>query len=137
MIWENYLKENGIRITAGRISILNIIETSDKGLSAENIYNECKKQSNNLNLSTIYRTLDLLEEKDVIKKINIDGPSIYVLKKESHKHVLQCEVCHKCVEIPCPMEEIEEAIKAEVGFSLTKHKLELNGICDECKRNKK
>ena len=35
------------------------------------------------------------------------------------------------------MEEIEEAIKAEVGFSLTKHKLELNGICDECRRNKK
>ena len=71
---------------------------------------------------------------DVIKKINIDGAAIYVLKRESHKHILQCDVCRKCVEIPCPMEEIEEAIKAKVGFSLTKHKLELNGICDECKK---
>lgn len=82
MIWENYLKEKGIRITAGRISILNIISTSDKGLSAESIYTECKKQNNNLNLSTIYRTLEILEEKDVIKKINIDGPAIYVLKRK-------------------------------------------------------
>ena len=136
MTWEIYLKEKGIRITAGRISILNIIQTSDKGLSAESIYTECKKQNNNLNLSTIYRTLELLEEKDVIKKINIDGPAIYVLRRESHKHILQCDVCHKCVEIPCPMEEIEEAIKAKVGFSLTKHKLELNGICDDCKKFK-
>ncbi|WP_066892369.1 Fur family transcriptional regulator [Clostridium nigeriense] len=136
MIWENYLKENGIRVTAGRISILNIIEASDKGLSADSIYTECKKQENNLNLSTIYRTLELLEEKNVIKKINIDGPAIFVLKKENHKHILQCDVCHKSVEIPCPMEEIEEAIKAQVGFSLTKHKLELNGICDKCKKRK-
>ena len=136
MIWENYLKENGIRVTVGRISILNIIEASDKGLSADSIYTECKKQENNLNLSTIYRTLELLEEKNVIKKINIDGPAIFVLKKENHKHILQCDVCHKSVEIPCPMEEIEEAIKAQVGFSLTKHKLELNGICDKCKKEK-
>lgn len=135
MSWEIYFRENGIRVTAGRILILNIIEASEKGLSAENIYDECKKQNNNLNLSTVYRTLELLEEKDVIKKISIDGPSLYILKRENHKHVLECDVCHKCVEIPCPMEEIEEAIKAKVGFSLTQHKLELNGICDQCKKN--
>ncbi|TGY43740.1 transcriptional repressor [Clostridium sartagoforme] len=136
MSWEIYFRENGIRVTVGRISILNIIEASEKGLSAENIYDECKKQNNNLNLSTVYRTLELLEEKDVIKKISIDGPSLYILKRENHKHILECDVCHKCVEIPCPMEEIEEAIKAKVGFSLTQHKLELNGICDQCKKNK-
>ncbi|MBS4803969.1 MAG: transcriptional repressor [Clostridium sp.] len=136
MSWEIYFRENGIRVTAGRISILNIIEGSEKGLSAENIYDECKKKNNNLNLSTVYRTLELLEEKDVIKKISIDGPSLYILKREKHKHILECDVCHKCVEIPCPMEEIEEAIKAKVGFSLTQHKLELNGICDQCKKNK-
>lgn len=136
MIWENYLKENGIRVTQGRISILQIIESSDKGLSAESLYYECRKKDNNLNLSTVYRTLELLEVNNIIKKINIDGPAIYVLKKENHKHILQCDVCQRQVEIPCPMEEIEEAIKNKVGFSLTKHKLELNGICDKCKDNK-
>lgn len=137
MRWENYFRENGIRVTSGRISILNIIEASEKGLSAENIYDECKKKNNNLNLSTVYRTLELLEEKNIIKKISIDGPSLYILKRENHKHTLECDLCHKCVEIPCPMEEIEEAIKARVGFSLTQHKLELTGICDQCKKNEK
>lgn len=134
MSWESYLRENGIRVTVGRISILNIIESSNKGLSAENIYYECKNQNENVNLSTVYRTLELLEENDIIKKINIDGPAIYVPKKESHKHTLKCDLCSKCVEIPCPMEEIEEVIKAKVGFSLTEHKLELSGICGECKK---
>ena len=79
MSWEIYLKEKGMRVTAGRISILNIIESSDKGLSAENIYYQCKKHNENLNLSTIYRTLELLEEKDIRKKINIDEPGFLLV----------------------------------------------------------
>ena len=34
------------------------------------------------------------------------------------------------------MEEIEEVIKAQAGFSLTEHKLELKGVCDECRDKK-
>jgi Fur family transcriptional regulator, ferric uptake regulator len=136
MSWGNYLKDHGIRITNGRISILNIIESSTKGLTAENIYSECKKKNENINLSTIYRTLELLEEKNILKKINIDGPAIFVLKKEGHMHTLKCDMCNKSVEIQCPMEEIEESIKTQAGFSLTEHKLELKGICDKCKNEK-
>ncbi|ASW43159.1 Fur family transcriptional regulator [Clostridium isatidis] len=136
MSWERYLKDNNIRITSGRIAILNILKSSNKGLSAENIYDLCKKQYENLNLSTIYRTLELFEEKEIIKKINIDGPALYVLKKEGHKHLLKCDLCNKSVEIQCPMEEIEEIIKAQAGFSLTEHKLELKGVCEECKDKK-
>ena len=55
---------------------MNILKSSDKGLSAENIYDLCKEQRENLNLSTIYRTLELFEEKEIIKKINIDGPAL-------------------------------------------------------------
>ncbi|WP_300379559.1 Fur family transcriptional regulator [Clostridium sp.] len=136
MSWENYLKDNGIRITNGRISILNIIESSTKGLAADKIYSECKKNNKNINLSTIYRTLEMLEEKNILKKINIDGPAIFVLKKEAHMHTLRCDMCNKSVEIQCPMEEIEESIKTQAGFSLTEHKLELKGICDKCKNEK-
>ena len=73
MNWEVFLKENGIRITNGRILILKIIESSTKGLTAEQIYEMCKDKNENLNLSTIYRSVELFEEKGIVKKINIDG----------------------------------------------------------------
>jgi len=137
MNWEAFLKENGIRITNGRILILKIIESSTKGLTAEQIYEMCKDKNGNLNLSTIYRSVELFEEKGIVKKINIDGVAIYLLRKEDHKHmhILKCDKCDKSVEIRCPMEEVEEAIKVQVGFSLTEHKLELKGICDQCKKS--
>lgn len=137
MNWEAFLKENGIRITHGRVLILKIIESSTKGLTAEQIYEMCKDKNENLNLSTVYRSVELFEEKGIVKKKSIDGVAIYLLIKESHKHmhILKCDRCEKSVEIRCPMEEVEEAIKVQVGFSLTEHKLELKGICDECKKS--
>ncbi|GAB6167756.1 Fur family transcriptional regulator [Clostridium carnis] len=137
MNWDDFLRERGIKITKGRKLLLDIIQGADKGLSAENLYDKCRKQGVNLNLSTIYRSLELLEEKEIIKKVNIgDGAALYVLKKSHHSHMLQCKLCNKSVEIPCPMEQIEEIIKAQAGFSLTEHKLELKGVCDECKKIK-
>lgn len=64
MSWEIYFRENGIRVTAGRISILNIIEASEKGLSAENIYDECKKQSLEKQLEFKY---NIINKKDLSK----------------------------------------------------------------------
>lgn len=135
MKWESFLKNKKIKVTRGRISLLNIIESSNKGLSAEELYYQCKKSGENLNLSTIYRSLELFEENKIIKKISVgDGPSLYMMKSNEHNHTLQCDVCNKEVVVPCPMEQIEEIIKLQVGFSLIEHKLELKGICDKCKK---
>ncbi|AYE33484.1 Fur family transcriptional regulator [Clostridium septicum] len=138
MEWKTFLKEKEIKVTKGRVALLNILESSDSGLSADDLYDECKRQGVNLNLSTIYRSLELFEENGVIKRIAVgNGPSIYAMKKESHEHILKCDICNRLVKIPCPIDQIEEIIKKEVGFSLTEHKLELKGICDICKNKKR
>ncbi|ATD54581.1 Fur family transcriptional regulator [Clostridium chauvoei] len=135
MEWTTFLKDRDIKVTKGRIALLNILENSESGLTADDLYEECKKQGKNLNLSTIYRSLELFEEKNVIKKtVLTDGPAVYSMKKESHEHILKCNICHKSVRVPCPIEQIEEIIKKQVGFSLTEHKLEMKGICDKCKK---
>lgn len=134
MDWNNYLKKNCIKITKARVALLSILENATKGTSAENLYEECKKQEVDVNLSTIYRSLELFEEKKLINKVSLgEGPFIYSLNKNKHNHKVECDVCHKEIAFPCPMQHIEELLKAQVGFTLKEHKLEMKGVCEDCK----
>ena len=51
--------------------------------------------------------------------------------------MLRCSVCHKEVEIPCPMKQFEEIVEKETGFTLTEHNLVMNGVCKDCINKKK
>jgi Fur family ferric uptake transcriptional regulator len=132
---KEILKEKGIKITKGRTEILNILKNSENSLSAEKIYQIYRKNNININLSTIYRTLELFEEKEIIEKITLnDGVFSYKLKSKTHRHHLECDICHKEVEIPCPMLQIEEMVQNRTGFTLTTHDLVMKGVCKDCKK---
>ena len=132
---KEILKENGMKITKGRIEILNILRNSENSLSAEKIYQIYRDNNININLSTIYRTLELFEEKEIIEKITLnDGVFSYKLKGKTHRHHLKCDICHKEVEIPCPMLQIEEMVQNSTGFTLTDHDLVMKGVCKDCKK---
>lgn len=129
------LKEKNIKITKGRIEILNILKKSENSLSAEKIHQIYRCNDININLSTVYRTLELFEEKDLIEKITLnDGVFSYKLKGITHRHHLECDICHKEVEIPCPMLQIQEMVQNSTGFTLTDHDLVMKGVCKDCKK---
>ncbi|SKA83907.1 Fe2+ or Zn2+ uptake regulation protein [Clostridium sp. USBA 49] len=135
---ENLLKKNNIKITKGRIGILNILLNTEDAVTVDYIYEQCKERGLKIDLSTIYRTMDILENKNIIEKLNLGEDKFsYIIKKENHKHILECSLCHKEVEIDCPMLQIEEIIKNKTGFVLTEHDLKIKGICDECKNHSK
>ncbi len=132
---KEILKKNGIKITQGRIEILNILKDSENSLSAEKIYQISKNNDININLSTVYRTLELFEEKELTEKITLnDGVFSYKLKRNTHRHHLECDICHKEVEIPCPMLQIQEMVQNSTGFTLTDHDLVMKGVCKDCKK---
>ncbi len=129
------LKNKGIKITKGRTEILSILKNSENSLSAEKIYQIYKSNNININLSTVYRTLELFEEKEIIEKITLnDGVFSYKLKEKTHRHHLECDICHKEVEIPCPMLQIQELVQNATGFTLTDHDLVMKGVCKDCKK---
>lgn len=133
---KELLKEKEIKVTKGRIEILNILKNSESSLSAEKIYQIYRYNNININLSTVYRTLEVFEEKEIIEKITLnDGVFSYKLKGKTHRHHLECDICHKEVEIPCPMLQIEELVQNSTGFTLTNHDLVMKGVCSDC-RNK-
>ena len=135
---KEILKEKGIKITKGRLELLSILKNSENSLSAEKIYQIYKKNNININLSTIYRTLEVFEKKEIIEKITLnDGIFSYTLKEKTHRHHLECDICHKEVEIPCPMPQIQEIVQNSTGFILTDHDLVMKGVCNDCKNKKK
>ncbi len=84
---QEFLKSKNIKVTRGRIEILDILKNAESSLSAEKIYILSREKSININLSTVYRTLELFEEKQITEKITLtDGVFAYKLKKKTHRH---------------------------------------------------
>ena len=138
MDFTNFLKSKELKVTKGRIAILNVLFNNSNGVTAEVILDKCKEKGIDINLSTVYRGVETFEEKGIIEKFpQKDGTFAYGIKGEEHKHLLQCNVCHREVEVPCPMKQIEAQVQKETGFTLTEHNLYMTGVCEECGRGKK
>lgn len=134
---KELLRSHGLKVTKPRAAILKILSEASHGLDAESIREEAEHKDLFINLSTVYRTLDLLEEINVVDKFDLgDNKNSFLLKKDHHMHSVTCEVCHKEVDLDCPMSKIEELISRETGFSIMEHHLELKGICKDCTRTK-
>ncbi|MBU3158305.1 transcriptional repressor [Clostridium frigoris] len=134
----SYLKDNNIRVTKARKSILEIILQSSDAINANLIYDLLKKEDIKIDLSTVYRTLDLLESKKIVNKFDLGNNMYnYVINNNSHKHIIECDLCHKKMVIDCPIPQIEEQIKAKTGITLTESHVYLKGICKDCKKCKK
>lgn len=135
MDFTKFLKSKKLKVTKGRLAILDILFMNINGITAEFILDKCKENGVDINLSTVYRGVELFEEKGIIEKYPLkDGTFAYGIKGEEHKHILQCSVCHKEVEVPCPMKQIEVQVQKETGFTLTEHNLCMTGVCEECRR---
>jgi len=132
------LKENNLKNTPSRELILNVIKKNTLPITAEDVYQIVNKK-NNVNLSTVYRTLNTLCNKGVImKQMMHDKKTYYQLTGHNHKHILVCEICGSKTPIEdCPMHHLEDKIEKETGFKIKGHNLEILGICKSCQQKLK
>ena len=132
------LKEKGYKLTPQRRAIVDIIiEKEGQHLTAEEIYDEVKKRCPDIGLATVYRTVLLLEEVNVIYKLDLnDGCSRYELvhSDEEHRHHhLVCNKCKRVYEVQDDLlEELEERIEKTYKFKILDHSVKFFGICSEC-----
>lgn len=132
------LKEKGYKLTPQRRAILDIIiDKEGQHLTAEEIYDEVKKICPDIGLATVYRTVLLLEEVNVIYKLDLnDGCSRYELvhSDEEHRHHhLVCNKCKRVFEVQDDLlEELEERIEKTYKFKILDHSVKFFGICSDC-----
>jgi Fur family transcriptional regulator, ferric uptake regulator len=136
---KDKLKEKGYKLTPQRRATLDtIMENKGKHLSTEEIYDMVKDKCPEIGLATVYRTLQLLDELDIISKINFDdGCSRYELNTHEDDHQHHHLICLKCgdvieVEVDL-MDALEEEIEKNYEFNISDHKVKFFGYCSKCK----
>lgn len=130
---QSVLRRHDIKITKPRVLIYEILLREQSGVDADYIFRKCEERGVFVNLSTVYRTLDLFEAKGMLDKYDLGEKKYnYSVVRHEHSHQVECKLCHKVLDLDCPMRQIEEMLAREAGFYLTDHHLELKGICKEC-----
>jgi len=129
------LKERALKSTAPRDDIARVFFEIGHHISAEELYGEVKKVNPHVGYATIYRTLKLLKEVDLVYERHFDdGQARYETVSERHHDHFICERCGKIIEFENQrIEKLQEIVARDLGAVLTRHKMELYGICSDCR----
>jgi Fur family ferric uptake transcriptional regulator len=139
-ILMNYLKEKNLKITGQRKLILDAFLNNESHISAEELYDQLKREYPGIGLATIYRTLKLLSECGLANELHFsNGVTRYehLFGHEHHDHLI-CLRCGKYIEVVEPaIEELQAKLAQKNNFQVLRHRMELYGICHECTKNLK
>lgn len=127
------LHECGNRMTPQRRAILETILQHPGHLSADEIHDLARREIPRLSLSTVYRTLDLLKELDLVSELHLAGNHYrYEAQSTQHQHLV-CAGCGKVIEFQCRYcPGMQKKLSTEHGFRVTGSRVELFGYCDAC-----
>lgn len=134
--YKGLLKNNGLKNTKRRNSILEALAKSAQPITVDQVFLELQRNDVSINISTVYRILETLVSKDLILKTNIIGEnkSLFELNQMDHKHHFICMSCRQMFAVDdCPFEQYGELLQSKMGFNVTGHKLEIYGYCQNCK----
>lgn len=140
------LKKKGFRITRPRRLVVELLDRTDKALSAYEIKDELDKSKESADVVSIYRILDCLEENGLIHRVlntgkvskcHLDHEDHCELEQSEHcHHLLICKQCGTIEEIHCEgVEDLIRGVAQKSDFTITEHRLEFSGICKGCRRS--
>ena len=126
-------------------AIYEFAENKDRHMTAEDIYELVKEDYPEIGLATIYRTVQLLLEMQLVDRINLDdgcvryeiGETLDGTGKHHHHHLI-CKTCGKVLPFKDDLlDELERHIEEETGFHVLDHELKFYGQCSECRKKQK
>ena len=123
------LKEKGYRLTPQRLMVLETLHEAEGHISAPAIFARVQTKYPYVNKSTVYRTLQLLKELDLVTETELGGDTLYYHHAEKgHHHHLICEQCGKAVEInEDVLVSLESTLRADYSFSADLKHLAVRG----------
>jgi Fur family transcriptional regulator, ferric uptake regulator len=127
------LKENGYKLTPQRRIILDIIHETGTHLTGEEIYTRVKSRVTGVNKSTIYRTLELLENLGCVYKSEIDDRFVYHHADEGHHHHIVCRKCNATIECDDTLfDSVEHDLLKKYSFQVDFKHIVMSGLCRDC-----
>ena len=132
-----FLKENRIKVTNERTSIIGILRKTNLPLTPAEIYLQVKTQLPKANLTTVYRNLEMLEDLRLLKRLafNQTGFSYELLTNRPHHHHAVCKKCGRVEDLENISEKFVDKISQQTNFKIEDHNLEFFGLCENCQKD--
>lgn len=125
---EERCAEAGLKMTGQRKVILKVLGDAEDHPSVEDVYERAKKIDSSVSIATVYRTLSLLDELDLVTKHEFqEGYSRYELNSDHHHHLVDLETGQVIEFQNEELEKLKILIAHELGYDLIDHRLELYG----------
>jgi len=130
------LKEKGLKLTRERRLILNEVYNTNHHFEADDLLVEFRNRGQNISRASIFRTLKLLTECGLIRKVLIGenrSSYEYIYGYQHHDHLI-CLGCGKIIEFSnSKIEKLQDSVCKEFGFKPTDHTLKILGYCSKCR----
>lgn len=130
------LRERGFRMTPQREMVLDVLHRQTGHVTAEEVYDQVHQMSEAVDISTVYRTLELLNEMGLVGISDAEGDQRrYELLTVHGPHVhMRCAQCG--VEVVVPQAEMRETLDAmaqRYGFYPDLDHVVISGLCKACR----
>src|ERR1700728_2042421 len=132
--WDAALRASGYRVPPQRELVLEAV-TRLKHASPEEIFAELHQRASGVNVSTIYRTLELLEQLGLVTHTHLGhgAPRYHLAAEAQHVHLV-CRECRRLTELaPEGATPLVKALDEEHGFETDVGHLTVFGICRDCR----
>jgi Fur family ferric uptake transcriptional regulator len=131
--WDEVLREHGYRITPQRQLVLEAVNALGHA-TPEELLSEVQKTAGAVNLSTIYRTLEVLEQVGLVTHAHIGhgAPTYHSVDADVHIHLV-CDTCGKIESIPAEEASVfVELLRDKAGFETDVAHVSIHGQCATC-----
>lgn len=127
------LRSRGLRLTAQRQLVLEAVYELGHS-TPDQIHAAVARTAAGINITTVYRTLELLEELGLVTHAHLShgAPTYHALGENQHAHLV-CRACGSVAEVPpTALEPLARALAADRGFIIDVGHVALFGLCADC-----
>jgi Fur family ferric uptake transcriptional regulator len=138
MSCHEVLREKGHRLTPQRMLVIEALHSADKHISAEELYEQLHERYPYSNISTVYRTLELLKQLNLVTETDFgEGYVRYHIAEKGHHHHLVCQGCGKIMDLDeVTLYPLKEELLQKYGFDADLRHLAISGECRKCRAKK-
>lgn len=136
MSCQEVLRGKGYRLTPQRMLVVEALHNADKHLSAEEIYQQLHARYPYSNISTVYRTLELLKELNLVTETDFGEECVrYHVAEKGHHHHLVCYRCGKIMDLEeSLLHPLKNALLRGYDFEADLRHIAISGQCSECRK---
>lgn len=128
------LKAGGYKLTPARLAVIEVLEAEVEHLNHAQILEEGKKIYPRLSRATVYRTMELLVELNLVRPLYLNDATQRFISASGGHHHLVCASCGRTIEFDhCTVTQLADQLAEKYRFYICSHLLEFQGLCETCR----